>query len=80
MDGFAVLEALRANKTLNGIPVIVTSAQDSCVQALKIGARGFVAKPIDRQVLQTALQINIKNQLVDDHGSFQPTFAKVASG
>ncbi|NNE84523.1 MAG: response regulator [Alphaproteobacteria bacterium] len=60
MDGFGVLKALSADKALATIPVIVTSVHDSSEQALKLGARGYINKPIDRHVLQAALSANIR--------------------
>ena len=46
MTGMEVLHAMRADKTLQGIPVIVfTSDQKAEVECLKLGAMDFVSKP-----------------------------------
>ncbi|MBQ9328975.1 MAG: response regulator [Solobacterium sp.] len=54
MDGFAVLEALRANEELRRIPVIVLTAEKSAeLKALQLGAADFVTKPFDmHEVIQ----------------------------
>ena len=49
-DGWAVLDALKADATLSGIPVVVlTGHTDDQVEedARKAGAVAFVAKPVD---------------------------------
>jgi putative two-component system response regulator len=64
MDGFEVMEELRANEATQGIPVIfLTGDSDSEVRqrAQDMGAVGFVTKPIDgdilRQSVATALTV-----------------------
>jgi DNA-binding response OmpR family regulator len=54
VDGFVVLEKLRANKYLTVIPVIVISGRDiqsSKERALKAGATAFLQKPWDDKEL-----------------------------
>ena len=56
MDGFEVLSILQADEMLRSIPVIVTSVHDEAREKImKCGAREFLAKPIDRNTLRTAL-------------------------
>ena len=53
-DGFLVLDRFRTNTLLSMIPVIVVSARDhhgNEPRALKAGARAYVQKPWDDQVL-----------------------------
>jgi two-component system alkaline phosphatase synthesis response regulator PhoP len=54
MDGFAVLEALREDERTDAIPVLVVTAvakesvEERC---LRLGARAFIRKPFDPDVL-----------------------------
>src|ERR1700748_2615600 len=48
-DGFSVLERLKVNESLSGIPVIVLSGRDrvgNWDRALKAGAKTFLQKPV----------------------------------
>src|SRR5581483_873871 len=48
MDGFQVMEGLRAIETDSYLPVIVITAQpDQKLRALKAGAKDFISKPFD---------------------------------
>lgn len=51
MDGFAVLDALRAEKRLSSIPVLVVSGMDgdmkSVARAIELGATDFLPKDFD---------------------------------
>ena len=48
MDGYAVLERVRADEQLGRIPVIVLTADKNAeLQALKLGASDFITKPFD---------------------------------
>lgn len=50
MDGFAFLEAARANAAWASIPFVVLSArgeQDAAERALALGALRFLTKPVD---------------------------------
>jgi PAS domain S-box-containing protein len=48
MDGFQVMDALKANETESYLPVIVLTAQPSHkVRALQCGAKDFISKPFD---------------------------------
>jgi DNA-binding response OmpR family regulator len=58
-DGFVVLERLRANVQLAIVPVVVVSGRDlhaSKDRALKAGARAFLQKPWDDQVLLATIE------------------------
>ena len=60
MDGFEVIEALKANNADPYLPVIVLTAQPSHkVRALKAGAKDFISKPLDL----TEVNLRIHNML-----------------
>lgn len=64
LDGFGVLEILKADEKMAPIPVIVLSGRDldlSRDRALKIGASNFLQKPVENFQLLKA----IKNALHD---------------
>ena len=60
-DGFVVIERLRANTQLAAIPIVVVSArpyQTFASKALAAGARAFLQKPVDNDVLlQTVREV-----------------------
>jgi DNA-binding response OmpR family regulator len=48
MDGFQVMDGLKANASDDYLPVIVLTAQpDHRIRALKAGARDFISKPFE---------------------------------
>lgn len=50
LDGFGVMEALRANPRLNPIPVLIISAKvdpASRARAAELGAKDYIVKPIN---------------------------------
>jgi two-component system KDP operon response regulator KdpE len=58
-DGFLVLERMKSIASLACTPVIVLSARDPKAnekRALDAGADAFFQKPVDNQVLMTAIQ------------------------
>ena len=64
MDGFAVMEALKAEARDGYLPVIVLTAQpDHKLRALAAGARDFVSKPFDlievRTRIRNALEVRL---------------------
>jgi putative two-component system response regulator len=53
MDGFQLLDHIRADERLSGLPVIVVSAsRDNKKRALKHGASDFASKPFDPEELR----------------------------
>ncbi|MCB1678351.1 MAG: EAL domain-containing protein [Halioglobus sp.] len=59
VDGFEILEAVRASKLLEQLPVIVlTSSSDAetKLRALELGATDFLAKPVDSSELALRLR------------------------
>jgi CheY-like chemotaxis protein len=56
MDGWAVLEALKADPTLASIPVIMATFVDDKNMGFALGATDFLTKPIDRKYLAQLLK------------------------
>ena len=59
VDGFAVLEKMRAHEALKSVPIIMATAKATraaVLNGLRRGADGYVTKPYDVQVLMTAMK------------------------
>jgi len=56
MDGWAVLEELRADPKTQGLPVIITSIVDDRSRGLAAGAGEYLVKPVGREELLGALR------------------------
>jgi CheY-like chemotaxis protein len=56
MDGWAVLEALKADSTTKDIPVVVVSIVDEHPRGTALGAAAYLVKPVSRDTLLGALQ------------------------
>lgn len=59
MDGFALLQAIRANQNWNTVPFIIISGFDdktNIQRAAELGADGFLSKPLGRTQLIEILQ------------------------
>lgn len=52
VDGWAVMERLKNDATTRHIPVHFISAEDSTLDAMRMGAIGFLTKPVDMETLQ----------------------------
>ncbi len=55
MDGWAVLEALKADPDTRDIPVVVASIVDERARGAALGAAAYLVKPISRDELRAAL-------------------------
>ena len=55
LDGFSVMERLKDNPKLRHIPVHFMSAADAKIDAEKLGAIGYLVKPITLEQLENAL-------------------------
>ena len=58
MDGIEMLISLKANDALKGVPVIMITtegSQDRVLQALKLGAAGYVRKPFTADQIKDKL-------------------------
>jgi PAS domain S-box-containing protein len=56
MDGWAVLEALKADPATAAIPVIMVSVLDERQLGFALGAADYVTKPVDRQRLLAVIE------------------------
>ena len=56
MDGWAVLEALKADPTTRDIPVVVVSIVDEHPRGMALGAAEYLVKPVSRDALLGALR------------------------
>lgn len=69
MDGFAVLERLKADKATRDIPVIIISAMNdlqSVVRGIKQGAEDYLPKPFDPILLQARLSASLDKKRYRD--------------
>ena len=57
IDGWAVLEALRAEQATRDIPVIVVSIVDERARGVALGAAAYLVKPVARDELLAALAV-----------------------
>jgi CheY-like chemotaxis protein len=65
MDGFQVMEALKANEAEGYLPVIVLTAQpDHKLRALKAGARDFISKPFELVEVTTRIHNMLEVRLL----------------
>ena len=58
VDGYAVLQYLKKDSRLRGIPVIMISAieeMDSVMKCMEIGADDYLTKPFDPDMLKAAI-------------------------
>jgi signal transduction histidine kinase/CheY-like chemotaxis protein len=56
LDGWAVLSALKNDENTRTIPVIVLTMLDDSEMAFALGAAEFMTKPVDRQLMASALR------------------------
>jgi formate hydrogenlyase transcriptional activator len=69
MDGYAVLENLKADDELRHIPVIVVSAVDqiqSVARCLELGAEDYLSKPFNAAVLEARLGSSLQKKSWQD--------------
>ena len=55
-DGWQVLEEIKSEESLSDIPVLIISVLEEEKTAVALGARSFVSKPIDKQVLLDSIK------------------------
>jgi PAS domain S-box-containing protein len=56
VDGWTVLQRLKSDPELAGIPVVMISVLDEKPLGFSLGAAGYLTKPVDRQALAELLQ------------------------
>ena len=69
MDGFEVLERIKADPELRDIPVIVISAldaTDSAVRCIEMGAVDYLPKPFNPVLLQARLNASLRKKKLRD--------------
>ena len=69
MDGFQVLEHLRADRQLRDLPVIVTSAvegMDSVVRCIECGAEDYLPKPVNAVLLKARIGASLEKKRLRD--------------
>ncbi|MBI5511804.1 MAG: protein kinase [Deltaproteobacteria bacterium] len=62
LDGYQVLEQVRARHTSTSLPVIMLTARDKgddVVRALRLGANDYAIKPVDFAVLLKRMQVHL---------------------
>ncbi len=79
MDGFQVLEAIKVDPALRGLPVIVTSSKEgveNVVRCIELGAEDYLAKPLNQVVLKARLSSSLeKKRLRDEQKDLLRRFA-----
>jgi sigma-B regulation protein RsbU (phosphoserine phosphatase) len=69
MDGYAVLEKVKADPTIRDIPVIVISANNdlqSVVKGIKLGAVDYLPKPFEPTLLHARIQTSLDKKRLHD--------------
>jgi sigma-B regulation protein RsbU (phosphoserine phosphatase) len=69
LDGFGVLEALRADGRINHLPVIVISALDEIepvVRCIELGAADFITKPFNPTLLRARVLTTLEKKALSD--------------
>ncbi len=69
IDGFQVLEHMKADQSLRDIPVIVISALDdveSAVRCIDMGAEDYLPKPFDPVLLRARLRASLQKKKLRD--------------
>ncbi|MEN8241474.1 MAG: SpoIIE family protein phosphatase [Chloroflexota bacterium] len=69
MDGFEVLEKLKADPQNRDIPVVVISAMsdiDNVVKGIELGAEDYLPKPFDPIILQARLRAGLEKKQLKD--------------
>ena len=79
LDGFQVLEQLKADRALRDLPVIVTSAVeglDSVVRCIELGAEDYLPKPVNPVLLRARIGASLeKKRLRDQQAALVRRFA-----
>ncbi len=82
LDGFAVLEQLKADLQLRDVPVIVTSSlegMDNIVRCIELGAEDYLHKPVNHVLLKARIGASLeKKRLRDQQKEMVQRFATSA--
>lgn len=77
MDGFGVLQALRADAATASIPFIFLTAKGEKVDirgGMNLGADDYLTKPVDKSDLLAAITARFKRQQQQVRNEFRPNF------
>src|SRR4249919_3845439 len=69
LDGFAVLEQLKADPQLRDLPVIVTSSMeglDNVVRCIGLGAEDYLPKPVNAVLLKARIAASLEKKRLRD--------------
>src|SRR5262244_3024498 len=69
LDGFAVLEQLKADPQLREVPVIVTSSVeglDNIVRCINLGAEDYLRKPVNQVLLKARIGAGLEKKRLRD--------------
>ena len=69
MDGYAVLEAMKADLALRDLPVIVTSSVEGIegvVRCIELGAEDYLHKPVNAVLLKARLTASLEKKRLRD--------------
>jgi len=69
MDGFEVLEALKADPDLRDLPVIVTSSVEgleNIVRCIELGAEDYIPKPVNKVLLNARVSSSLEKKRLND--------------
>ena len=69
LDGFQVLERMKADPALRDVPVIVTSSvegMDSVVRCIELGAEDYLAKPVNAVLLRARIGSSLEKKRLRD--------------
>ena len=69
MDGFGVLEKVKADAVLRSIPIIVISANNdltSVVKGIQLGAEDYLPKPFEPTLLKARIQSSLEKKSLRD--------------
>jgi DNA-binding response OmpR family regulator len=82
MDGFAMLEAVRADPEWSDIPVVMVTSlrtQADVMKAQQLGASGYVIKPFDQKQLLQRVSACLKSGVTGGVASASPGGARSAA-
>jgi len=69
MDGYAVLEKVKADPAMRNIPIIVISANNdlqSVVKGIQLGAEDYLPKPFEPTLLQARIKTSLERKRLHD--------------
>jgi class 3 adenylate cyclase len=69
LDGFAVLEQLKADLKLRDVPVIVTSSiegLDNIIRCIELGAEDYLPKPVNQVLLKARIGASLEKKRLRD--------------